>query len=290
MEPAGPQYAREPKLDFKPPPTMYDALVDWPRRLARETPFYQRWFAAAGAQRVQSPRPDREGGGGGSPFRVLDAACGTGRHVELFHSWGLAVEGADASPEMIAHCRARMGDAPTLRWVLRSFEQPVAGGPFDAVLCVGNSLGLVADRAAVGRAIEALVGAVRPGGVLLVHVLNLWALPEGPSQWSKCVRVTPPAGQVDASVSSAPPAEHVLIKGVHRCADQGYIDLISVAVGAGRVAARFEAPGFLGLEAEELSRCAKNAGASEIAFFGSYGEEPYDRLTSPDLIMVARGR
>lgn len=37
--------------------------------------------------------------------RALDAACGTGQHAAMFHSWGLHVEGADAGPTMIERCR-----------------------------------------------------------------------------------------------------------------------------------------------------------------------------------------
>ena len=49
---------------------IYEAMIDWPKRLANEGPFYRRWFERVGVQ------------------SVVDVACGTGRHAAMFHSWG----------------------------------------------------------------------------------------------------------------------------------------------------------------------------------------------------------
>ena len=120
---------------FELDPESYDALVDWPRRLAIEEPFYRRLFEDAGVR------------------RLLDAACGTGHHAAMFNSWGLHVEAADISPEMIDYCRTAHGKSESLRWVVRSFVEPAAAGVFDAVVCVGNSISLVPDVETVNRAI-----------------------------------------------------------------------------------------------------------------------------------------
>ncbi len=154
---------------------LYDALIDWPKRLANETPFYRHWFETVSAR------------------RVLDAACGSGRHAALFHEWGLHVEGADASPAMIAWCRRRYGETADLRWVERSYTQPPSPpGRFDAVICVGNSLALSREQDDLAPALAAMLASLRPGGVCIVQVLNLWRLPDGPTQYPKCVRVRLP--------------------------------------------------------------------------------------------------
>ena len=72
---------------------VYEAMIDWPKRLAAEEPFYRRWFQQAGVK------------------RVVDVACGTGHHAAMFHGWGLDVEGADLSPAMIERARAGFGEA-----------------------------------------------------------------------------------------------------------------------------------------------------------------------------------
>ena len=43
----------------------------------------------------------------------------------------------------------------------------------------------------------------------------------------------------------------------------------------------------LGIEQDALQQMALRAGAKDIQFFGDYRQQPYDRLRSTDLIMVA---
>jgi len=248
--------ANEP---FQVPPAVYEALIDWPKRLANEEPFYRRLFDRAGVR------------------NVLDVACGTGQHAALFASWGVRVEGADASPAMIVHCGARYGESDSLHWVVRPFDQPhPAPGSFDVVVCVGNSLGLAPDFAAVERAVQEMCAAVRDGGACVIHVLNLWSLPDGPSVWQKCRRVT-----LDGR-------EHILVKGVHRAGTRGFVDLIDLEMSGGPVQPRYESTLFWGVESADLVGLLRQAGAHDAYCFGSYQEEPYVRTQSTDLIVVAR--
>ncbi|HEX2973695.1 MAG TPA: class I SAM-dependent methyltransferase, partial [Tepidisphaeraceae bacterium] len=101
---------------------VFEAMTDWPKRLANEQGFFRWLFDRVGAQ------------------RILDAACGTGHHAALFNSWQLRVEGADLSPAMVERCRSRFGQSETLRWAVRGFDQPMdQPGSFDVALCIGNS-------------------------------------------------------------------------------------------------------------------------------------------------------
>jgi SAM-dependent methyltransferase len=235
----------------------YDAMIDWPKRLAAEEPFYRWLFERAGA---------------GS---VLDAACGTGRHAAMFHSWSLQVEGADLSEEMIQRCRGRFGEPVMLRWAVRGYDQP-AGEPgrFDVAICTGNSLALAPDAATARRAVGRLVEAVRPDGAVVLQVLNLWRMEDGPVTWQKCKRAGLPRG------------ESLIVKGVHRCGDRGYVDMM-VTTLEGEPAMQAESVPFLGFEAEQLGQLAKEAGARRVEVFGDYKRGAYERSRSPDLIVVA---
>jgi SAM-dependent methyltransferase len=239
---------------------IYDAMIDWPKRLAAEEPFYRRWFQEVGAK------------------RVLDAACGTGRHAAMFNQWGLEVEGADISPAMIEQARKTFGEPPGRRLAVRGFDQPVyAPSAWDAVVCVGNSLSLAPERETVFRAIRQMMAALRPGGVLLVQVLNLWRLTDGPCLWQKCLRTQLPQGDV------------LILKGVHRSGDRGFVELVVFGPDGGPLVAQ-ESPQFLGLETSELEAAARAAGAADVQFFGGYAGQPYDRAASVDLVMVALAR
>lgn len=235
----------------------YDALIDWPKRLANEEPFYRALFQRVGVR------------------RILDAACGTGRHAAMFHAWGQQVEGADLSPGMIARCRRQFGESDSLGWVVRAFDEPIAvAALFDAVLCVGNSLALAPNHDAVAGALRQMLRATRAGGVCVIQVLNLWHLPDGPCVWQKHKQVTLGG------------AGHLLIKGVHRAGDCGYVELIDVALTPAGPVPRFDSAKFLGLDAAVLTRIAHDSGTREVRCYGSFQSAPYDRASSPDLIMV----
>ena len=236
---------------------IYEALIDWPRRLDNETPFYRRLFEQ---RSVRS---------------LVDVACGTGQHAALFHSWGLQVEGSDISPAMIQRAQQRFGEPAGLRWTVRGFDQPV--GPeacLDAAICVGNSLALASDVASVAQTIATMLQAVRDGGTIVVHVLNLWRLADGPCLWQKGKRSSLPQGDV------------LIVKGVNRCGGRGFVNLV-VATLKDQPTLKTESVPFLGLEAGELEQMARRAGATDVRFHGDYHDHPYIPLESTDLIMVA---
>jgi ubiquinone/menaquinone biosynthesis C-methylase UbiE len=96
------------------------------------------------------------------PRRVLDAACGTGRHAEYLTALGHTVTGLDVSPDMLALARRRVPGA-------RLVEAPLAPLPFedaefDAAVCA-LALSHVADPS---DAIAELARVVRPGGPVVV--------------------------------------------------------------------------------------------------------------------------
>ncbi len=236
---------------------VYDALIDWPKRLAHEADFYRRIFSRRGVQ------------------RVVDVACGPGHHAAMFHRWGHVVQGSDVSDEMIAQAKQLHGTPAGLEWLVRSFEQPVeAGEPFDAALCVGNSLALAADHPTVELVISRLVQAVRQGGVIIVHVLNLWSLPDGPCRWQKKVRISGPSG------------DRLVVKGVHRAGTRGFVDILVSTCSASPTLESESIP-LIGLESRDLERFFIRAGCRELEIRGGYHEPTYQRETSTDLIAVA---
>jgi SAM-dependent methyltransferase len=244
---------------FEDRPDRYDALIDWDRRLANETPFYRRLFEQVGVD------------------RVLDAACGTGRHAAMFHSWGLQVEGADVSPAMIACCRKSFGESDTLRWVERSFDQPVdSPQPFDAVVCVGNSLALAGDDQIVDRAMQMMLAALRPGGVCVVQILNVWRLPEGDTIWQKCRRVTR-AGE-----------DRILLKSIHRVEARAYVDLVELTLTDNDVSSHIDSAVFEGIQADRLVAAAEAGGGVEVQLLGDLKGQIYDSTESQDLILLCR--
>jgi len=236
---------------------VYEALVDWPRRLDHEGPFYRRFFDSGGVR------------------RLVDVACGTGHHAALFHRWGVTVEGSDISGEMIQRARALHGQREMLHWVVRGFEEPIAAQPpFDAAVCVGNSLALAGTVEAAQRVIGRMLAAVRPGGLIVVQVLNLWSMPDGPCRWQKCFRMKGRQGDL------------LVVKGAHRSGGSGFVNLI-VAPLDQPAKMESESVCLVGLDAEVFERAARDNGATRIEFHGGYDGQAYQRESSTDLILVA---
>jgi glycine/sarcosine N-methyltransferase len=254
----------------------YEAMIDWSKRLANEGPFYQYWFEKIGVQ------------------SVVDVACGTGRHAAMFHEWGLKVEGADISPAMIARARANFGEDKRLHWIVRGFEQAIEreteengifGQQFDAAICTGNSLALALDEKTAEQAIRKMFAAVRPGGLVIIQVLNLWQLSDGPCVWQKCKKVSPLPVEAGPGVR-AEESDVLIVKGIHRSGHCGYVDFLIASPTDGKLLHHESVP-FLGLESTQLEKFAHQSGARSIDFFGDYRQQPYEREKSVDLIMVA---
>jgi ubiquinone/menaquinone biosynthesis C-methylase UbiE len=100
--------------------------------------------------------------------RVLDAACGQGRHAHLLAEAGLDVEAVDYSEALLARARER-GTGPSLRYSRADMRALPAewAGRFDAVVNLGTSFGFFGDQADDVAALREFARVLAPGGALL---------------------------------------------------------------------------------------------------------------------------
>jgi ubiquinone/menaquinone biosynthesis C-methylase UbiE len=97
-----------------------------------------------------------------APLRVLDAACGTGRHTVHLAGLGHAVTGVDASPPMLALAAKKRNDLSLVEGNVEAL--PFPNGAFDAAVCA-----LLFDHLPnIDGAIGELARVVRPGGRVLI--------------------------------------------------------------------------------------------------------------------------
>ncbi len=97
--------------------------------------------------------------------RLLDVACGTGRHLEHLQAW-FQVEGLDLNPGLLAIARRRLPGVPLHQGDMVDFD---LGRPFDVVTCLFGSIGYVRTRENLHRAVAAMARHLTPGGVLAVE-------------------------------------------------------------------------------------------------------------------------
>ncbi|HEX2188182.1 MAG TPA: class I SAM-dependent methyltransferase, partial [Longimicrobiaceae bacterium] len=105
--------------------------------------------------------------------RVLDLACGWGRHsVELARS-GFRVTGIDLSPTLLVRARKRAGAAGVeVEWVRGDMREPGRAGEFDAVLSLYSSLGYFLSDEEDLRVLRGAREALRPGGTFLLETMH----------------------------------------------------------------------------------------------------------------------
>ena len=135
----------------------YDESIDWERRLAREIPFI--------VSRLGNPKGKR----------VLDLACGTGRHAAALAQKGATVVGIDNSEGMLSRAKehaSSMGVTPKFILGEMGEFQTLATDVFDLVLCLGNSLALLNSFNAVGEVIAAIHKSLVNDGIFIAQVLN----------------------------------------------------------------------------------------------------------------------
>ncbi len=109
---------------------------------------------------------------------ALELACGTGRLLVPYRAAGLAVEGLDASAEMLDRCRdkaAAAGVAVTLHHAaMEAFALPRR---YRLLYCAVGSFMLVSDQAAREAALAACHAHLEPGGLLALSLERPSATP-----------------------------------------------------------------------------------------------------------------
>lgn len=244
----------------------YDRLVDWPKRLAREAPFFRAVFDEVGAE------------------TVADVGAGSGQLSLLFASWGLTVYPVEPDPSMLAKARANAEEAGIdLPFLVGAFGDvaDVVPGRVDALICTGNALPHVEGMPGLRHALEDFAEVVRPGGAIVLHLLNHQRL-------------------LDQRIRSIPPMVRDTAEGT-----LAFLRFLSYeepgGIGLDFVGLRRVKPGDWSVEVsrytqhtampayvlvDELDR----AGFTRIALFGDHARKPFDAETDESVIVLAYRR
>lgn len=135
----------------------YDNSIDWKSRLNREMPLL---FSLI--EKKEQPR-------------VLDMACGSGRHSVSLAARDAEVIGIDSSKSMIltAEIHAKeQGVSP--KFIVEDMKniKDTVEGPFDLIVCLGNSLALVNDTDTLKNVVKDVFNLLKDGGSFVAQILN----------------------------------------------------------------------------------------------------------------------
>src|SRR4051794_735227 len=142
------------------------------------TEWFEEWFGEeylqlyphrdlAEAERAVALILDRVGFAPG--WRVLDVACGAGRHARAFETAGARCFGLDLSAALLRAARGVTG-APLVRADMRAL--PVRDASMDLTVNLFTSFGYFERDAEHAAALGEMVATLRPGGWFVIDFLN----------------------------------------------------------------------------------------------------------------------
>ena len=102
--------------------------------------------------------------------RLLDLACGKGRHSKALAGLGYDVTGVDLAGNSIIE--AKKMESENLRFMVHDMRRPVAVNYFDGVVNLFTSFGYFTSVRDNTRTINAVAAALKPGGIFIIDFLN----------------------------------------------------------------------------------------------------------------------
>ena len=239
----------------------YDRFVNWEQRLDREMPFLESHLASHGAR------------------RVLDVACGTGHHTIALAQRGYEVVGTDISEGMVRQARQNAESAGASAVFHRAgfgHLREAVKEPFDALLCLGNSLPSVLSEEALIVALADMAGMLVPGGLIVIQNLNYDRV------WPRRERFMP------LQTYQQGEEEWLFFRFVDFHQETLTFNMVVLHRDGEMWNYDAEATELRPLLSKDLNRLLERSGLKNVDFYGDYDQKPYQKDTSGDLIVVAR--
>jgi len=250
----------------------YDRFVNWDSRLQAEIPFVE-----ARLGELDMPIDQRAG--------VLDAACGTGMHAIELARRGYRLAGADLSPQMVEKAQAN-ADLAGVEAIFKpvGFTQLTdafsgeTSFPFDALICLGNSLPHLTSEGEIHRALTDFNACLRPGGLLILQNRNFDAVMAKKERWIG------PQSRRDGD------KEWLFLRFYDFDAD-GLITFNIVRLnreGDSPWNQNISTVRLFPLLQTQLTVLLKESGFSDLHFYGIMNDTAFDPASSENLVAVAR--
>lgn len=146
-----------------------------------EHSWYRQWFDSPFYHKLYFERDDMEAAAfitklvahlaPGPNSRMLDVACGKGRHSKILASMGYFVTGLDISSDNIEY--AKQFESRNLEFYIHDMRLPFRGNYYDYAFNFFTSFGYFRTRREHDDAIRTIAKSLHPGGKFVIDFLNV---------------------------------------------------------------------------------------------------------------------
>lgn len=198
-------------------------------------------------------------------LKLIDIACGKGRHASYFNKKGMDVVGVDLSPNSIASARRSANE--TLQFAIHDMREVYQENNFDIVTNLFTSFGYFENKEDEQKAINAMANNLQSGGVLIIDFMN-----------------------VKKVITNLVPQEQKVIDGVtfniiRKLENRRIIKHIEIIDRAEKQ--HFQEK-VTAITLADYSEFITSAGLKIIDIFGNYNLEDFDATSSERLILICK--
>ncbi len=243
---------------------VYDRSINWDARLGRELPFILNALSESGGN------------------RILDMACGSGRHSVALALKGADVVGFDSSTAMIQAAKELAAEnGVEIRFMVADMTnlETILKEKFDLIICLGNSLALVPALQEAKNLLSAVHSRLNSDGVFVAQVLNFEQIKKTKSRFFQ------PKGGVTSEGNLVifarffthfePEESTTLVLTSFVKSSEGWSTIIS-------------SQSVLQLDQEALTQAVRAAGFGQFEAYSDYGGNPFASTEHRNLVIKAR--
>jgi SAM-dependent methyltransferase len=220
--------------------------------------------------------------------RVLDLACGIGRHSLALARAGMHVVGLDYSETYVAEARrlakreSMSGSVEFVRRDMRELASVVAPGTFDLVLMINNGFGYFDDRRDDARVVIEVARALKPSGRFLLGVQNITAFTAMMPPAHDGVQTMQLWSEVENNVFSLWTMEWNQRRG------RGITRSVIIDSRGKRPAVMRQTLGQSGYTDKDIRKLLPRCGFEIVSLRSSCDGDPFDRARSMEMVWLCR--
>ncbi|MFN4234453.1 MAG: class I SAM-dependent methyltransferase [Bacteroidia bacterium] len=197
--------------------------------------------------------------------KVLDIACGKGRHSIIFNKLGFFVNGIDISSESIKEAQKHAN--PTLQFYVHDMRKLFRINYYNLAVNLFSSFGYFKTEKEHQQAINNMYKCLKPGGYLIIDFLNAFKV-----------------------INKLVPAEEKIIDNIHFKIERNFFKgniIKSIEVTDGDKKYNF-VESVKAFTFKDFELFLKRAGLQIINVYGDYALNPYNEIESDRLILFAQ--